>query len=340
MPLTSVYIGCAESASILHFALDDATGAMALRERSAFPGPSQPTTSTPLALHPDGARLYTAVRYEPFKALVYGVAKQDGALTLTGEAPLAHSMPYLSVDRTGRFLFSASYGGGLIAVNRIGAGGALDHPHQVIATGPKTHCVIPSPDNRFVFAVVLGEDRILSFRFDPEAGVLAPNDPAFVALPDGCGPRHLVFAADGRFAYAIDELGGFVRAFAYDAELGTLSPVQALSVMPEGASVAPWGADLHLSPEGRFLYTTERNTSTLSVMALDPADGRMTMVQTLATEENPRGFAVSPSGRWLIVVGENSHHLSLYARDDATGLVSLRERIATDERPNWVTFRA
>ena len=196
-------------------------------------------------------------------------------------------------------LFSASYGGHKVALNPIGADGRVAPPAQVIPTGLNAHAFLPSPDNRFAFATNLGSDQVLGFALDAATGKLIAKDAPVAKLPEKNGPRHFVFTPDGKTAYLLSELSAALIAYDYDAATGAWSEKQKVSALPQGVEfkpdVKPWAADLHLTPDGRWLYASERTTSTLKAFSVDA--GQVDRARQHADAEGqPRGFAIDPSG--------------------------------------------
>ena len=332
---TVVYVSNAEPGHIAVFALDAPSGTLALRQRLELGG-----IVMPLALSPDRRVLYAAQRAEPWRVQSVALDPRSGELTRIGEAPLPQSMANLATDRSGRWLFSASYGGHQIAVSPIGADGVAQPAQQVVATAPHAHAIQADPSNRFVFATSLGGGHVMQLRFDAASGQLAPNDPPTIAPHAFASPRHLAFGADGRFVYLLNELDAAIDVLAFDATTGTLRTVQTLSSLPPGFSGAPWAADLRLSPDGRFLYSSERRSNTLAAFRVDPASGELALVGHVPTEAQPRGFAITPDGAFLIAAGQLSHRLSVYAIDPASGALAKRSDCAAGQNPNWVEIVA
>jgi len=152
-------------------------------------------------------------------------------------------------------------------------------------------------------------------------------------MPQGAGPRHLRLSPDGGILYALCELDATIGVFSVAPETGLLERRQILRTQPEG--FAAKAADMHLTPDGRFLYASERGTSTLTACSIAP-DGMLSVVDQSETETFPRGFAIDPRGRFLLAVGQESHHLSVYRIDPATGRLDAGARYATARNPNWV----
>jgi 6-phosphogluconolactonase len=188
----------------------------------------------------------------------------------------------------------------------------------------------------------------VTWRFDAHTGVLTRHAPPQVRAREGGSPRHLVFGGPAsleanrqpRFAYLLNELDAAIDVFAFDAERGTLETVQTIASQPPGFSGEPWAADIHLTPDGRFLYTSERRSSTLAAFRVDTGPGanagHLSLVGHVPTEAQPRGFAISPDGGRLFAVGQLSNRLSRYAIDTDTGELTWRDGCAVGLNPNWV----
>ena len=331
-PRTVVYVANADSHDIAVLALDGREGELAELQRFACGG-----RVMPLAVSPDCRFLHASIRSAPHRVLSLAIDPLDGRLRALGDAPLPASMCWISTDRRGRFLLSAAYDSSLVAVSQIGSDGVVGAAQQVIPTEPKAHAIRVDPANRFAFASCLGGDLIRQFRYDADSGRLEDNDPAAWRGRPGAGPRHFVFHPDLPFVYLLNELDGSLDVLSFDAGRGHLATVQTVSTLPPGVAVEkPWAADLHLRPDGRFLYASERRSSTLAAFAVDTATGRLTPMGSTPTETEPRGFAISPDGRFLVAVGQASHRLSRYAIDAASGVLSKLGDQPVGQNPNWV----
>lgn len=297
-------------------------------------------TLMPMALHPGGRHLYVVRRSEPMALITLALDPATGQLTPLGEVALPASMAYLSVDPAGRYLLAASYQGHLLSVSPIGANGLADAVQQTVPTGPNAHAVVFAPSGRHVLATNLGGAQVLQFHWDATTGMLKPNaTPAWPQRP-GAGPRHLRFHPSGRLVYLLNELDATLDVLAFDPQEGTLSHLQTVPTVPPGFAGTPSAADLHLTPDGRWLYTSERASHTLACFAVDSHSGLVRAAGHTPTEAGPRGFAITPDGTQVLVAGQLSHHLSSYHLHPDTGALTLRQRLPMGQGPNWIIFSA
>ena len=328
---TYVYVSNADSQEISVLQLDRANGALTSVETVGVGG-----TVMPMAVSPDKRVLYAALRSQPYRVASLAIDPASGRLKKLGEAALADSMANIDVDRTGRWLFAASYGGNKITVNSIDKDGVVGAVQQLIPTRPNAHAIHADAANRYVFASSLGGDNLSSWRFDAASGVLSANEPALVASTAKSGPRHFAWDAAQRHVYLLCELDASLAVFDYDAAHGALREVQRTSALPPGFAGKPWAADLHLAPDGHHLYASERTTSTIAVYEIDAASGQLRALANVPTEKTPRGFAIEPSGRYLVASGQESHAIAVYAIDPANGALTPLQRYAVGKNPNWV----
>lgn len=313
----------------------------------------------PMAVSPDRRFLYAAVRSKPFSVHVYSIDAGTGVLKPLSVSPLAESFPYISLDKTGRFLFGASYGAHLISVNAVGADGRVaPDPLQVIPVGRNAHSIRTDASNKFVFVPTLGSDEIFQFTFDAASGRLSSNTPAVALMKPLTGPRHFAMSGDNKFLFALSELLGTVTTFSLDSRTGALTEVSSASGLPPGSKLVPgaprgavgapggppprntdndiWAADIHVTPNGKFLYISERTSSTLGAFSVDAATGKLSYLGSAPTEKQPRGFAIDPRGRFLVAAGEKSDTISVYAIDQAAGTLKLLQKYPAGKGANWV----
>jgi 6-phosphogluconolactonase len=259
-------------------------------------------------------------------------------------------MVYISVDQTGRFLLSVSYNEAKIAVNSIELDGTIQpQPVQVISTEAKPHSILNDLSNRFVFVPHLGTSQIKQFLFNENNGTLVANEPSAINTKDNSGPRHLEFSPDNKFVYVSNEIDGTVYAYELDNKTGVLKEIQRISAMPRNFSFQDRGeitsddkvtnlgvADIHITPDGKWLYTSERASSSIAAFAVDNQSGVLTHIQNYDTEKIPRGINIDPSGHFVLAAGQESGYLSIYEINQDTGELNYLDRYESGKSPNWI----
>ena len=357
MAKTFVYVSNAQDGNIDTYNMDMSTGALTPVGKT-----EAAKMVMPMTLSPNKKYLYAVIRSQPTRVLTYAIDPATGALAQKASAPLPDSMPYVSTDHTGRFLFTASYGGDKLAVSPIGENGLVEaEAIQVIPTGRNAHSIMPDRTNKFVYAAALGANQVLQFTFDSKTGKLTANEPPAVSPEAGHGPRHLAFSPDNKYLYVLNELSGHVTQYTIDPSKGTLTLVDSISSVPAeaglawgaapapvGAASAPssvaakddkpkvWAADIQITPDGKFLYSTERTTNKIALFTVAPGTGKLTYVTNFATEAQPRGIRIDPSGQYLVASGEKSDRVSVYKIDKGTGKLGGPNRYPVGNGANWV----
>jgi 6-phosphogluconolactonase len=329
---TWVYVSNADSQDITVMQLDRAAGQLKTVATVPVGG-----TAMPMVVSRDKKFLYVASRSQPFRVTTFAIDGATGGLKKLGEAALADSMANIDLDPTGKWLFAASYGGNKITVNSIGNDGTVGAVQQLVRTAPNAHAIHADASGRYVFATSLGGDNLSSWRFDAATGTLSANDPPLVNVtPAKTGPRHFLWDKAQKYVYLLNELDGGVDVFAYDAARGAMRHLQRSTVVPPGFTGKVWAADLQISPDGKYLYGSERTSSTLTTFKVDAATGQLQVVGQTPTEKTPRGFAVDSTGRFIVAAGQDSHSVSLHAIDPATGLPGAGKSQPAGKNPNWV----
>jgi 6-phosphogluconolactonase len=293
-----------------------------------------------LAVHPTAGYLYAVNEVSAFEGQpggsvsAFAIDRHTGGLTLLNRQSSRGSGPaHLVVDREGRNVLVANYGGGSVAVLPLGPDGRLapasavmqhegSSVHPKRQTRPHAHSINVDPANRFAYAADLGLDKILIYRFDPSAGSLMPADPPFAAVRPGSGPRHFAFHPRGRFAYVINEILLTVTAFGHDAATGALKEIETVSTLPSGQAPREGDstAEVQVHPSGRFLYGSNRGHDSITVFAIDETSGRLTFVQNEPTQgSTPRGFGIDPTGHLLLAGNQRSDTVVVFRIDQQTG---------------------
>ena len=332
---TIAYVANADSQDISVFQLNEKNGHVKNIQTFAVGGMVMPMALLKKSQQNQKV-LYAAIRSEPYKVVVLDIDNATGKLTLQGSAPLADSMANISIDRSGRYLLAASYGGNKISVNALDEGGAPKAPAHVFATGSHPHQITSDPTNTFLYVSLLGENRLDYFRFNAATATLQPITESAITLPEGSGPRHFVFSTSGDFLYLIDELNANLHVLKRDLTTGKTSLLEIHRLLPAESLLKPWAADIHLTPNGKFLYATERTGSSISGFKVNKKNGTLTPIGSWNTESQPRAFAISPDGRYLMAAGQKSNHISVYGIHTKTGELVALDRKPTGANPAWV----
>jgi 6-phosphogluconolactonase len=292
-----------------------------------------------LAIAPGGRFLYSVNEThgtEPGGVSAFSFDKATGKLTFIDKQASGGEDPcYISVDAGRKWALVANYSGGNFSALPIGADGSL-HPLteliQHTGTGPvkdrqekaHVHSTILTPDGRYLVVADLGMDQLSILRFDPAAAKTPLTNAAdpIVKIQPGYGPRHTAFCPGKPYAYNINELSGMVDAFHYSN--GKFTLLQAISSHPAGYTGAIGSADIHVSPDGKFLYASNRgDANSIAIFSIDAATGRLTWKGVVPTGgKTPRNFLIDPTGHWLLAANQNGSNVVIFKIDNQTGMLT------------------
>ena len=332
-----VYVSCSKGACIEVLALDRATGELTPIETVALAA-----SGMPLAISPTKHFLFAAVSAdvdgspEPRYAL-YHIDQNTGRLRHGHTIKAPGRMSHITVDRSGGYLLGASVANDLIASTAINIDGTLNPDPVAIHPVPsKAHQITTDLSNTYAYVPNLGADLVSQLKFDADTGTFADNTPNHITQPEGAAPRHIAHHPGGHYAYLLNEENGSIAAFKIAPQTGTLEQFQTSSFLPDNFDGKPWGAQILITSDGRFLYASDRTSSTLWLHTIDPDTGHMTKRQSWPTETCPRNFALDPSCHYLIAAGETSNRVTCYAIDQDTGSLAEKSSIATGAGPLWI----
>jgi len=329
-----VYIGTytgEASKGIYAFRFDDSTGGLSpLGLAAETPSPSFLTSST------NGRFVFAVNELQSFGGAASGsvtsftVDPATAKLTEISVQPSKGAGPcHLVLDRTGRYLAVANYGGGNFALFPVGADGRLQPATSVVAgdvsepspSKPLGHAVGFDFGNTFLITADKGLDRMLVYRFDASGGALIPHRPPSATLPAGSGPRHFAFHPNGTWLFTINEQAATITTFLWDQKSGTLTASGSVPTRPAGVTTGST-AEIAVHPSGRFVYGSNRGHDSIAVFTVG-ADGALTLVEYESTRgQTPRNFALDPTGRWLIAANQRSSTLAVFSIDQTTGALS------------------
>jgi 6-phosphogluconolactonase len=346
----TVYVGTytdGSSRGIYRFSFDPVTGATTAAVLAA-----ETTNPSFLALHPSGRFLYAVGEIAGGDGARAGAVSAFSIEPGTGDLVLLNQQPsegigpcHLVVDRTGRRVLVANYGSGTVAVLPVGSDGRLEPASSVQAHAgsgpvpgrqekPHAHGVYLDPAQRFLLSPDLGADRVFVYRFDAERGALEPHAAALLA--PGSGPRHLAFHPNGKLLYVINELSSTITAFRYEA--GVLSALETITTLPDGFSGTNSTAEVEVSPDGRFLYGSNRGHDSLAVFRVD-GTGRLTPAGHFPVGgKTPRHFAIAPGGRFILAGHQGSGTIAVLRIDGASGVPVLVGSPLAVDKPVCLLF--
>ncbi|MBI3465189.1 MAG: lactonase family protein, partial [Planctomycetes bacterium] len=318
-----------KSEGIYIYRMDLATGAMT--RVGVATGVKNPSF---LAIHPNRRFLYSVSEIADLDGKKTGgvtgfaIDSETGKLTMLNAQPSEGAGPcHLVVDRTGKSVLVANYGGGSVAALPIGEDGrlgkataAIQHKGSSVNPGrqeaPHAHSINVDPTNRFAVAADLGLDKVLVYRLDAAKGTLEPNAPPSASVAPGAGPRHFAFHTNGRYAYVINEMHCTVTAFSYDAERGVLKEIQTLTTLPHEVREGYSTAEVQVHPSGKFLYGSNRGHDSIAIFSIDPSSGKLTAVGHQPTGgKTPRNFAIDPTGQFLLAENQGSDTIVVFRID-------------------------
>jgi 6-phosphogluconolactonase len=287
-----------------------------------------------MAVGPNRDVVYVAVRSEPWRVITFGIQPTTGQLTQQSVAPLPGNTCYLSVDRSGKYLLSASMQGNCVSSQRLNSDGSVSESAFQMSV-PTPHAVVCDPDNRFVIVPGHRGDRILLLRFDAATGTITENSAPAVPSRAGSHPRHVQFHPTGRYVYVLHEGDATLGVYGYSRTSGVLSELQRAGTVSAGAERVA-AADLKVTPDGRYVYVTDRPSSTIYGFRIGVDTGRVEPIQTVTTVKGPRGIAIHPNGSWLLAAGQDENHLAVHSIDQQTGLLTEHGRTPMGEVPHWI----
>jgi 6-phosphogluconolactonase len=316
-----------------------------------------------VALSPDGSRIYavgvaegqqgTSRKKADGAVNAFSVDPATGMLALLNSQSSGGSAPcHISLDSSGKHAFVANYSSGNVASFPIEADGKLGPAASVMQhegsgpdkgrqEGPHAHGIWPSPDDKFVLTCDLGLDKVLVYKLDPATGKLMANDPPSGSVPPGAGVRHAAFSHDGKFFYAINEMGNSMTTFAWNAGSGALAPVETVTTLPAEFKEKSYCSEVVVHPSGKYVYGANRGHDSVAVFSADTSTGKLTLIETTPVGGKfPRHINLDPSGKWLIAANEHSADLVVFRVDPDSGKLTQVGPALSAPTPMCVVFAA
>ena len=304
-----------------------------------------------VAIHPQNNWLYALQSGGCGKVKAFSINIETQQLELLNTQPSGGAGPcHISLDSEGKYLLVANYASGSVAVFPIKDDGSLapvtaqiqHHGASVTSRqqGPHAHSINLSPNNAYAYVADLGLDKIMIYKFDDQTGQLITNDPPFVQLKPGAGPRHLTFDAQGHFVYVINELDATITVFSYQAASGALIELQTIPTLPADVSGTNACAEVKIHPNNKFLYGSNRGHDSIVIYRIDQQNGQLTLVgfQTQGIDE-PRHFNIDPSGQYCLIGNQDINNVALFAIDQTSGLLTPTSAKLDIGKPICIKFK-
>lgn len=304
-----------------------------------------------LAISHDGRFLYSANEVKNGNISSFKFDKVTGELSFLNRVSSGGDSPcFVEVDGTNKYLFTGNYGSGTLSAIPINSDGTLRTDIQSIKhegssidksrqQSPHVHSTFLAPDNKYLFVPDLGTDKVNIYSFDLKKPTqpLTPSDPSFIAVKPGSGPRHLAFHPNAKSVYLIHEMEGMVTAFDYKA--GKLTEKQAITMLSQGVSGKAGAADIHVSPDGKFLYASNLGNANELVIYSIKKNGTLEFKDTQSTlGKTPRNFVIDPTGNFLLVANQGSNEIVIFSRDKKTGLLTATGKKIQVSKPVCLKF--
>ena len=325
-----VYISVSKEKKIAVFKLNTLNGSLDLIENHVMTG--EPGS---LCANPSNKSLYAALRSTKSVASL-NIDPKTGKLSYMKDTPVADNPVYISTDKTGKFLFITSYSGNKTAVYPVDNGIVNPNAVQVMEARLNPHMIKTDPSGKYILVPNLGGELVQQFILQGD-GSLKPNTPDAMPVKSISGPRHFIFHPSKDIMYLLNEKACTVNPFNFDPSRGILSgPFQEISTLPVDFTLANSCADIHITPDGKYLYASNRGHNSLAAFKVDPGNGTLSLIGHFPTEKTPREFEIDPSGRFIIAAGEGSGNIALY-RIQENGSLLLLNTYAVGSWPVWVT---
>lgn len=297
-----------------------------------------------LEIHPNGKFLYAVYREgltkEDKKGTLsaFEINQTTGALQLINEVSSEGAGPcHVSVDPLGEYVYVSNYGGGNLAVFPIKGNGSLESASDMVQHSggsihptrqkqPYMHSIIPGKQGDFIYASDLGVDKIFTYKIMREAGKLSPTEKPSTSSTPGAGPRHFTIHPSQNLAFSVEELSSTIASYRLNPQTGELTSFERVPMLsPEfPRDKASTAADIHISPDGKYLYASNRGDDTLVIYSIDANSGKLSLVGHERTQgAHPRNFYIDHTGDFVLVANKDDDHFVMFDRDKNSGKLNF-----------------
>lgn len=326
-----VYVSLRGSDEIAIFKLNVSSGSLKLIENEYIPG-------GPACITLDPTKNYMYVAQRSSNSIsAYNINPHTGHLNYLNTIKAVDNPVFIATDRTCNFLLSTYYNVGKAAIYQISSGGKLKGDAvQILGGYVNPHCIQTDPSNQFLFLSDKGGNKIYQYKFNVRTGKINSNDPKEILLAPGMGPRHFTFFNRKNIVYFVNEVGNSITVYRLNTSTGLLSEFQNISTLPKDFRDSSKAAEIHLTPDDRFLYVSNRGYDSIAAFSVERKSGRLKANDYYPTVRNPRAFNIDPSGKFLFAAGENSDSLAIYHINMKSGELKPLKIIYVGKTPSWV----
>lgn len=329
-----VYVVSPESQQIHVWKLNEQDGILKLIQVVVTPGQAQP-----IAVHPNKQFLYVGVRPD-FKIITYSI-DQSGLLINIGSIKICSSPTYLISNAQGTFLYCASYHYNTVSVFPIHTSGLVERPMQIIKDLLGCHCVGIDKHKKLLWIPCLKDNFIRLFKINTSGILIRSHSNCIIKSSNiAVGPRHITFHDTDCYAYVINELNSTIDVINYNCFQEKPNIIQTIDILPAHVMYVTqyWGADIHIAPNGRWLYCSDRAASIISIFKISYNTKQLKFIDYQLTEMQPRGFSIDSTGKFLVVAGQKSHYISLYHININNGKLTILSRHYSGKGPMWISI--
>ena len=332
--MQTLYVGCALSGELYTIQLSVSTGELKYCAHEQLPGLQESGGAMPLTISRSRNKLYAVSRGNPFFIATYNIDAQ-GHLQHIGNTPIETNLAYIQTSVDDSYLLSASFIDHHVSIYPVQKDHSIGKTAQHIHNISNAHMLSMSPHSSTVLATGLGKDVIYQWKWLPSQNNEKTSPPLQsidqLRLSEGTGPRHIAYHPTHPIAYIIGEKNGSINVIRYNAS--GLNHIQTAHLPDQQEAFQ--AADIHITPDGRFLYASEKATSSLHLFKVE-LDGTIQFEKQFSTENRPRGFSITPDGNYLVAAGQFSHHIASYHINAETGYLQLINRLAVGQSPDWI----
>jgi 6-phosphogluconolactonase len=307
------------------------------------------TNPSYLCFSRDKKHMYAVEETENGHVSSIAIHPKSGLLTWVNRVKAEGDAPcHVATDKSGKWCFVANYSSGNISVLPIQKDGSLSKAIQTIDHKPKlpndnldgiphAHSVNVAPNNKDIFVCDLGIDKIMHYELDATTGKLSPAKIPYIETKSGAGPRHFAFHPHNKVVYTINELNSTITAFQYKSS--TLMEMESYHTLPNEYKGYNSCADIHISPDGKFLYGSNRGHNSIVIFSINPQTGRLSLIGHQSTlGDFPRNFVIDPSGKYLLVANQKSDQIKVFERNKKSGKLKYVNQDVKISRPVCLKF--